>query len=181
MVRPLVRGLCLTGRVNLWKKYFAHKAKKEKTRQQLVPFSNGQIFCKLIYHKPILKLILHPRSGTLGTRNLQAAGRQLRNLTDAENVHEKSLAEALGVSMFDPPLFFSRGLGARVFVGRRKKAPRYAREKPLSPVVWRPISANLRLNLTPVSFSFYQSISSDNFLYSFHFRVSKHEIVDKND
>lgn len=49
---------------------------------------------------PILKLILHQSSGTLGTRNLQAAGRQLRNLTDAENVHEKSLAEALGVSMF---------------------------------------------------------------------------------
>ena len=80
------------------KKYFAHKAKKEKTRQQLVPFSNGQIFCKLISHKPILKLILHPRSGTLGTRNLQAAGRQLRNLTDPENVHEKSLAEAVGLS-----------------------------------------------------------------------------------
>ena len=94
------------------KKYFAHKAKKEKTRQQLVPFSNGQIFCNLISHMPILKLSLHPRSGTLGTRNLQAAGRQLRNLTDAENVHEKSLAEAVGVSMFasslysDPPLFF---------------------------------------------------------------------------
>lgn len=49
---------------------------------------------------PILKLILNQSSGTLGTRNLQAAGRQLRNLTDAENVHEKSLAEALGVSMF---------------------------------------------------------------------------------
>ena len=80
------------------KKYFAHKAKKEKTRQQLVPFSNGKIFCKLISHKPILKLILHPRSGTLSTRNLQAAGRQLRNLTDPENVHEKSLAEAVGLS-----------------------------------------------------------------------------------
>ena len=78
----------------------------------MVPFSNGKIFCKLIYHKPILKLILQPSSGTLGTRNLQAASRQLRNLTDAENVLEKSLAEALGVSMFasslysDPPLFF---------------------------------------------------------------------------
>ena len=135
--------ICLTGRVNLWKKYFAHKAKKEKTRQQLVPFSNGQIFCKLISHKPILKLILHPnlvpralfpgfggeesqgkapwgrdclhpRSGTLGTRNLQAAGRQLRNLTDPENVHKKSLAEAVGLSclrqvfIVTHPFFFSR-------------------------------------------------------------------------
>ena len=63
---------------------------------------------------PILKLILHPRSGTLGTRNLQAAGRQLRNLTDAENVHEKSLAEAVGLSclrqvfIVTHPFFFSR-------------------------------------------------------------------------
>ena len=89
---------------------------------------------------PILKLILNQSSGTLGTRNLQAAGRQLRNLTDAENVHEKSLAEAVGLSCLRQVFlvthpFFSRGLGARVVVGRWTKAPRCAREKPLGPVV----------------------------------------------
>ena len=166
--------------MSIYEKNSLHtKQKKKRQDNSWFPFPLDRYFVTWY----LISLILHPRSGTLGTRNLQAAGRQLRNLTDAENVHEKSLAEALGLSCLRQVVivthpFFSHRLGARVVVGRWTKAPRCAREKPLGPVVWRPISANLRLNLTRVSF--YQSISSDNFLYSFHFRVSKHEIVDKN-